>query len=201
MMILALVILAKTFFFLRVFDSLSFLVSMLMQVFYDLRSFATFYILILVMFACMLSIIDWGNFEFNDDDVIRNIQYTSTGPDKEYLLINKFFARMVFILRISLGDLNFDGSTYLNPFENGCFMYITFLAIIVTNIIFMNFIIAEVSSSYQTVMDTLDVTLLRERGGLINESQDILRARFGDKRIETWKHLFPKYIIKRELDK
>jgi hypothetical protein len=105
---------------------------------------------------------------------------------------------MICILRISIGDLDFDGSTYLNPFENQSYMFIIILTIVVTNIIFMNFIIAEVSSSYQSVMDTLDVTLLRERGLLINESQNILKARFGEERIGNWKHLFPMYIIKRE---
>jgi len=71
MMIVAIILLCKTFFFLRVFDSLSFLVSMLLQVFYDLKSFFVFYVLILVMFACLLCIIDWGNFEFDDDPLVR----------------------------------------------------------------------------------------------------------------------------------
>lgn len=92
---------------------------------------------------------------------------------------------------MSFGDINFDGSTYLSQFENQIFLFIFIISIVITNIIFMNFIIAEVSSSYQSVMDHLDITLLRERGGLINESQDILRARFGNKRINGWNHLFP----------
>jgi hypothetical protein len=71
---------------------------------------------------------------------------------------------------------------------------------VVTSIIFMNFIIAEVSATYQNVKDTLAVTLLQERGQMINESEDILRASFGEDRVQQWSHLFPKYIIKRELD-
>ena len=70
---------------------------------------------------------------------------------------------------------------------------------VVTSIIFMNFIIAEVSATYQTVKEKILVSLLQERGKMINEAEDILRARFGDK-IQKWNHLFPKYIISREID-
>jgi len=64
----------------------------------------------------------------------------------------------------------------------------------------MNFIIAEVGASYSSVVETLHVKLLQERGNMINESEDMLRARYGDKKIQGWKHMFPNYIIKRELD-
>lgn len=47
----------------------------------------------------------------------------------------------------------------------------------------MNFIIAEVSASYEKVMNTIHITLLQERGNMINESEDMIRARYGDKKI------------------
>jgi hypothetical protein len=50
------------------------------------------------------------------------------------------------------------------------------------------------------VKDTLHVKLLQERGELINEAEDIMRTRFSENKIVEWKHLFPKYLIKRELD-
>lgn len=158
---------------------------------FDLKSFATFYVLILVLFACLLSIIDWGNFEFSDDPDVRFLEYNGSGIGDEYVKLSKFLARVVAILRISMGDLDFAASDFLNPFENHCFWFVLILSIIVTNVIFMNFIIAEVSTSYATVMAELDVTLLRERGGLINEAQAILQARFGKNRINEWTHLFP----------
>jgi hypothetical protein len=64
----------------------------------------------------------------------------------------------------------------------------------------MNFIIAEVSASYQGVKDFLHVKLLQERGELINEAEDIMRTRFSESKVVEWRHLFPKYLIKRELD-
>ena len=199
MITVTLIHLLKSFFFLRIFKSLSFLVSMLKQVFYDLQAFLLFYFILMFMFGIIFSIIDWGNYEFNDDEYIRNIQYTATGPDKEYLLINKFFARMIVVLRISLGDFEFSSSTYLTPFQNVLYWLMFVLMVIVTCIVFLNFIIAEVSASYQSVKDILNVSILQERGQMINESEDMLRARFGT-RIAEWKHLFPKYIITRELD-
>jgi hypothetical protein len=75
-----------------------------------------------------------------------------------------------------------------------------FCGVFLTCIIFMNFIIAEVSASYQGVKDFLHVKLLKERGDLINEAEDMIRYRFSEDAVHRWKHLFPKYIIKRELD-
>jgi hypothetical protein len=87
-----------------------------------------------------------------------------------------------------------------HQFENSLYMLIFILIAIVTNIIFMNFIIAEVGASYNKVCKTLNIKLLQERGSMINEAQDMLRARFGEKKIHGWKHLFPNYLIKREED-
>lgn len=147
-MVVAIIMLIKTFFYLRIIDSLSFLVSMLMQVFIDLGPFMLFYFILLMINACLLSIINWGNYEFEDDPILRNVQYTSTGPDKEYMLINKFIARMIVILRISLGDNDFNSSTNLDQFGSTLFWFIWLMAAIICNIIFMNFIIAEVGASY-----------------------------------------------------
>ena len=69
---------------------------------------------------------------------------------------------------------------------------------VVTCIVFLNFIIAEVSNSYQIIKDTVDVIIQQERAQLINESKLMLSARFGEKRLTTWKHIFPKYIISRQ---
>ncbi len=35
---------------------------------------------------------------------------------------------------------------------------------------------------------------------LINEAEDIMRTRFSEEKVVEWSHLFPKYLIKRELD-
>ena len=46
----------------------------------------------------------------------------------------------------------------------------------------------------------MNVLLLKQRGLMINEAEDMLRARFGEKKVRSWEHLFPKYLITREID-
>jgi hypothetical protein len=114
--------------------------------------------------------------------------------------LHKIASRVFHVMRMSIGDFNFDASTYLKSYQNSLYWVVYFLSTFLTCIIFMNFIIAEVSASYQNVKDTLHVKLLQERGSLINEAEDIMRSRFSESKVKEWKHLFPKYIITRELD-
>jgi hypothetical protein len=89
---------------------------------------------------------------------------------------------------------------YMTPFLNGIYWFLFLVICFATQIIFMNFIIAEVSNSYQHVKETLHSNLMQERGKLINEAEDIIRARYGKEKLLQWRHLFPKSIIKRELN-
>jgi hypothetical protein len=200
MVLVSTIMLLKTFFYLRIFISMSFLVSMLKQVFLDLRPFLTMLVIIYLMFSLIFGVLDWGQYEYDNTEAVRGIQYTSTGPDKEYMLLHKVLARMIYLLRTSIGDNNFDASTYLPVFQNALFFVFFVIATIITQIIFLNFIIAEVSNSYTIVKETLHYSLLQERGMLVSEAEDMIRSRFGMERVIKWKHLFPKFIIKRELD-
>jgi len=71
MLIVTLLLLIKTFFFLRIFKELSFLVTMIKQVFFDLRVFLLFFLILLFMFAIVFSVLDLGNYTFSDDEVVR----------------------------------------------------------------------------------------------------------------------------------
>ena len=62
MIVLVFMLLAKTFFFLRIFSSYSFLVTMLRNVIYDLRVFLGFFALLIVLFSLMISVLGVGNF-------------------------------------------------------------------------------------------------------------------------------------------
>ena len=59
-------LLMKTFFFLRIFPSMSFLVTMLRCVIYDLRIFLTFYAIITVLFSLFIDILGIGNFNLEE---------------------------------------------------------------------------------------------------------------------------------------
>lgn len=62
-------------------------------------------------------------------------------------------------------------------------------------LIFLNFIIAEVSSSYEKVKENIDALIYKERAALINEAEDIMSntAKSNNKK-------FPKYIIIRQME-
>ena len=88
MITVALLMMIKSFFFLRIFKELSFLVTMLKQVFLDLRVFMLFYALLIFMFAIVLSILDLGNFAKSSDPAIRELLNGITYAGKEYMHIS-----------------------------------------------------------------------------------------------------------------
>jgi hypothetical protein len=110
------------------------------------------------MFSVSLSITDWNNFEFDDNEMIRAL--TIKGPDLEYVKMTKFIARMVAVLRISIGDFGFDSTLYMSQVDNALYWIMFIIICLITCIIFLNFIIAEVSASYEKVKDTLHVRLM-----------------------------------------
>ena len=84
MLIVTTLMLIKTFFYLRIFKELSFLVSMIMQVFFDLRVFFLFYFVLIFLFSLMFSIIDFGNYQFSEDPIIRNTVHLAYFSMSEY---------------------------------------------------------------------------------------------------------------------
>ena len=63
-----------------------------------------------------------------------------------------------------------------------------------SSLIFLNFIIAEVSNSYENVRQSIESYVYKDRAALINEAEDIL-----PKTVKvTDKVKFPTYIVIRE---
>lgn len=69
-------------------------------------------------------------------------------PGEDYQQIGLFWGTLIGTLRIAMGDFDFDPSIYLTPQENLLFWCIWLIVVIMTCIIFLNFIIAETSNSY-----------------------------------------------------
>jgi len=59
--------LVKTMFFMRIFDELSHLVTLIRTCIYDLRHFMTFYVIIVFMFSLILGVLGYQNFTAHDD--------------------------------------------------------------------------------------------------------------------------------------
>ena len=116
-------------------------------------------------------------------------------PGVEYKYLSYFFSNILTVTRISLGDFDFSPATKLDPFYNIIFWIIWFMIVLFTCIVFLNFVIAEVQSSYQSVKENIDGLILKEKASLIKESEDLM-----PKREKKNKKLFPKYLIMRETE-
>jgi hypothetical protein len=198
MIVVTFLMLIKTFFFLRIFMHFSYLVTMMRQVVYDLKVFLVFYGILVWMCALIFNILQIGNYELSPDPQLQSLLslpiYISY-PGQEYKYIPYFMRQVISIIRISLGDFNFDEAVNLDKFENRIFWFVWLIMVIMTCIVFLNFIIAEVSSSYADVKLKLQGLFLKERCKLIKEAEDMMIVSQ-----KQDKKKFPLYLITREVE-
>jgi len=127
--------LMQTFFFMRIVGSFSYIVTMIQSVIWDLKVFMVFFFTLMVMLSAVLAVI-----------------FCPTAD--EYSKIGPFFGGIATTIRLSLGDFDFDILTKdvqdggLNTKQHFLYWAVWMLIIIFSCMIFLNFIIAEVSSSY-----------------------------------------------------
>ena len=154
MIIFVIFMLVKTFFFLRIFETFTKLVIMIKNVFYDLKVFIWFYILLLIMFSVILGVLGVGNYRAINDEELKEIMRSALEdshnldeeiPGYEYGQMTEFIKNIFTILRFSLGDFNFSLTNHLSEFERVIFWITWVIIVIMTCVIFLNFIIAEVS--------------------------------------------------------
>lgn len=190
------VMLLKTFFFLRLFESLSHLVLMMRQVVKDLKAFLIFYTILLWICGLVFSIIELGDLDqLKSDEKGASKLKLKTYPGVEYQYIPKFLRHFITLFRMSLGDFDFGESTSLDPFDNHWFWVTWSISVIVTMVVFLNFIIAEVGNSYNIVNEKIQGLIEKERSILIEEAEDMMLTKW-----KTNANLFPKYLIMREVE-
>ena len=191
----------KTFFYLRIFETLSYIVTMINRVVYDLRIFLLFYGILIFFFSLIFGVMGVGNHYVEggfremwlSESESQGTDMPEGVPLEEYNKINLFFGYIFTTLRLSLGDYDFGASNYLTVAENNLYWLLWFLVLVITNIIFLNFIIAEASASYESVKERLDAEIFKERASLISEAEYMLPTRF------KTNNTFPKYVIIREI--
>lgn len=71
---------------------------------------------------------------------------------------------------MSLGDFDVGAASNLKPLEAKIYWIVWFFVVFVTCIVFLNFIIAEVSASYEKVKERLSSLFLKERASLTEEA-------------------------------
>lgn len=84
LILICLVTLLKTFFFLRIFKKLSYLVTMMRTVIYDLRIFMVFYLILLWMCSLIFTILEVGFYKRQSSASLRNVLNSISYPGQEY---------------------------------------------------------------------------------------------------------------------
>ena len=82
-------------------------------------------------------------------------------------MVGLFVGNLLTTLRMSMGDFGFDSAILLDPAENVIYWFTWLLIVLITCIIFLNFISAEASASYEKVSADLDAFILSEKAALI----------------------------------
>jgi hypothetical protein len=159
MIFVTIVCLIKTFFFMRIVKSFSYIVTMIINVIIDLEVFMLFFLILIIMFSMIFDVI-------------------APNPASEYKYVGLYWGNVLTTLRLSLGDFDFGvlettGEMELNKKQHILFWCTWVLMVIFSSLIFLNFIIAEVSNSYSKVKEKIDELIYKERAGLINEAEDI----------------------------
>ena len=127
-----------TFERLRVIQEFSYIVTMIREVINDLKIFLLFFTIVILSFSNVLDIVGHS----------ANEEYKSIGP-----LWGNLFAT----LRLSLGDFDFS-QIVSNKFYlmHVMFWAVWVIMVIFSSLIFLNFIIAEVSNSYSNCREKID---------------------------------------------
>ena len=125
--------LIKTFFFMRIVKDFSYIVKMIINVVIDLKVFMLFFAILICMFSMIFDVISIPNAD-------------------EYAKIGYFWGNIMTTLRLSLGDFDFgvltNSENDLNERQHILFWGVWLFIVFFSSLIFLNFIIAEVSNSY-----------------------------------------------------
>jgi len=159
---------------------------MLATVMIDLRVFLLFYFILIFLFANIFNVLGVSNHTIADVPGVRlnafkdfydaanaldDFDAPEEMPGEEYDHLGLFFGSFFNVLRISLGDFDFAASEYLTVEENWMFWIIWLMVVVLTCIIFLNFIIAEASASYEKVKERLSAEVLKAKAELITEAE------------------------------
>ena len=124
----------RTFNYLRIIEDLSPLITMLAQVIVDLKNFLVMFFINIVLFSLCIMILQ------NDES-------------ESYLYIGSFAGALIDSIKMSLGDFEVIGRVQSNLEHYIIFWFTWTILVLVLSIIFLNFIIAEASASYEKVTE------------------------------------------------
>ena len=173
---------------------------MIYTVIADLQVFLLFFTILIVLFAQIFAVLGVGNPKQDGafQDYINAVEAGEEDGDEvpmeEYQYVGLFFGYLFYTLRIAMGDFDFDASAFLTKEENSIYWAIWLMVVVLTCIVFLNFIIAEASASYAKVKDNLQAMISKEKSSLIGEAEGMIPAKYKTEK------LFPKYVIIRKVE-
>jgi hypothetical protein len=145
---------------------------MIYTVIADLRVFLLFFTILVVLFGQIFAVLGVGNPLFEGSALYAYVEDGGTDvPFGEYEQIGLFWGTLFSTLRISMGDFDFGAANYLTPAENGIYWGIWLMVVCMTCIIFLNFIIAEASASYEKVKENLKSEINKEKSSMVGEAE------------------------------
>jgi len=169
----------KTFYFVRIFKNFSGIVVMLINVMVGLRIFLFFYLFLVYLFGLIFMVIGAGNKNVPGKLREEYLSELENGeeidlPNPEYKNIGLFWGNLMYVFRTSVGDFDFEASTYLTSAENWLFYLCWILVSVLTMIIFLNFIISEIGGIYNDVYERKEMLVQKEKSALIKESESMM---------------------------
>jgi len=162
----------KSFKYLNIFEDFSPLVTMLQQVIFDLKEF------LFVYFVCLI------NFSL----VVATLQ---NEPGEEYQYLGAFMGNLIDSMKMSLGDFGVIERVQVDLPHKTIFWLSWGVIVLIMSIIFLNFIIAEASASYERVTELLQEVVEKDKVGMINEAEKMI-PKYLRNNVN-----YPKYLIKR----
>ena len=185
----------RTFRLLKIFSGLSPIATMLINVISDLKIFLFFYVILIFLFGLLTSVLGLANKGSSKELAQKHEEDPDGIPGIEYRLIGLFVGNIISTLRTSLGDFaDIPAVAYLDFHESVAYWFLWLIVIVVTNIVFLNFIIAEASASYEKVSEFLDEYIYKDQINLIADAEMMTPRIFKND------NTYPKYIIIREVD-
>lgn len=149
-----------------------------------------FFTILLVMFGQWFAVLGLGNalrkdgefnktfykdwLKVNEEGQELHEGATSGMPGKEYHYLGLWIGTIIWTFRMSIGDNDAIGScALLSNADNIMFWLCWFMTVMMSCVVFLNFIVAEASNSYAIVTDTLESTIWKEKCSLISEAEDM----------------------------
>jgi hypothetical protein len=149
---------------------------MIQNVILNLNVFQLYYFVQILFFALTFSIV--AKHDYN-----------------EYRMIGPFFGNCMYCMRLSFGQIRTTvfAEDQMSPEDKVLFWFIFVAINVFSGLIFLTFVIARVTDSYDTVNEYIEAIKLREKCTMINLAEKVM-PEFMKKN----KNNFPDYIVSRE---